>query len=91
MNTVEIPDVLDEPICIQSVSHDAVTAAFDAVIAISVYEDGDHNTWCGNREQLKRLIKSLQEFESALPPIDDASNLPPMSNRVEGGGHFGLG
>lgn len=22
---------------------------------------------------------------------DDASNLPPMSNKVEGGGHFGLG
>lgn len=48
--------------------------------------------WIGDRTQLRKLIEALQEFESKLgPKKDDASNLPPMSNKVEGGGHFGLG
>lgn len=40
----------------------------------------------------EHYIKAMTPYPPKLEPKkDDASNLPPMSNKVEGGGHFGLG
>ncbi len=88
----EIRDVMDEPLQIQK-PHVMTTAARNGgVIVISIHEDGERCDWCGNRDQLRELIETLQKFEHNLgPKKNDASNLPPMSNKVEGGSHFGLG
>lgn len=87
---IRIDDIYDEPIVIEAPA--SFGQAIGGVVSISVWEDGGMNTWIGDRAQLRKLIEALQEFESKLEPKkNDASNLPPMSNKVEGGGHFGLG
>lgn len=82
---IRIDDIYDEPIVIEAPA--SFGQAIGGVVSISVWEDGGTNTWIGDRAQLRKLIEALQEFEAKL----NASNLPPMSNKVEGGGHFGLG
>lgn len=90
-NLIErIDDIYNEPIDIEEPID--INVEMGAVVSLVIHEDGDSSGWCGNREQLRKLIEALQEFESKLEQKkDDASNLPPMSNKVEGGGHFGLG
>lgn len=47
-----------------------------------------------DRKGVDLVIAALERCKLHFPEetnTNDASNLPPMSNKVEGGGHFGLG